>query len=125
MANWDVEVTDEFLWWYNHLPATEQVERVNAAVDQLVLEGPTLGRPLVGEIDTTHERRAGRVHNMKELRIGSIRILFAFDPRRTAILLLGADKGEAGWTDWYRRAIPEAERLFAEYIEELEREGVL
>lgn len=125
MANWDIEVTDEFRWWYEHLPATEQIERVNAAVDQLAASGPTLGRPLVGEIDTSQERREGSIHNMKELRIGSIRILFVFDPRRTAILLLGADKAEAGWTNWYRQAIPAAERLYAEYLEELQREGVL
>jgi len=48
-----------------------------------------------------------------------------FDPRRTAILLLGADKAEHGWKRWYRDAIPEAERLYNEYLEELRKEGLV
>lgn len=64
---------------------------------------------------------------MKELRpLGtSIRILFAFDPRRTAILLVAGDKGTQGWNDWYRDAIPEAEDLYDTYIEELREEGLI
>jgi hypothetical protein len=62
------------------------------------------------------------VHNMKELRPGSrgrseIRILFVFDPWRSAILLVGADKS-GDWQGWYRRAIPEAERLYEHYLKE-------
>ena len=59
---------------------------------------------------------------MKELRAGTIRVLFAFDPRRSAILLIGGDKrGE--WTEWYRRMIPEADRLYDEHLDQLRREG--
>jgi len=48
-----------------------------------------------------------------------VRILFAFDPWRSAILLTGGDKsGE--WHGWYRRAIPHAEELYAEYLKERE-----
>lgn len=59
---------------------------------------------------------------MKELRPGSrgrseIRILFVFDPWRSAILLVGGDKA-ADWQCWYRRAIPEAERLYEQYLKE-------
>lgn len=49
-----------------------------------------------------------RHHNMKELRAsegGALRVLFMFDPRRQAILLLGGDKTGA-WTTWYEWAIP-------------------
>jgi hypothetical protein len=47
-----------------------------------------------------------------------------FDPRRTAIILLGGDKtGE--WTGWYREAIPEAERLYTEHLDELTKEEKL
>ena len=64
---------------------------------------------------------------MKELRVsreGALRVLFAFDPRRHAILLLGGDKtGE--WTAWYRRAIREADDLYEAHLEELRREGLL
>jgi hypothetical protein len=65
---------------------------------------------------------------MKELRAsasgGSLRVLFAFDPRRQVILLLGGDKtGE--WDRWYRWAIPEADRIYDVYLEELEDEGLI
>jgi hypothetical protein len=47
--------------------------------------------------------------------------LFVFDPWRSAILLVAGDKsGE--WNRWYRRAIPEAEQLYAVYLKERERE---
>ena len=64
---------------------------------------------------------------MKELRVssgGSLRILFAFDPRQTAILLIGGDKsGE--WETWYQHAIPLADDLYDEYLEELRKEGLI
>ena len=116
---WVVEGTDEFADWYGALTEAQR-ELVNAAVDQLETHGPSLGRPFVGEVTGSN------IHNLKELRPrpGNLRILFAFDPRRAAILLLGGDKtGE--WNQWYQRAIPEAERLYEEYLEELRREGVL
>jgi hypothetical protein len=50
--------------------------------------------------------------------------LFAFDPRRTAILLIGGDK-TGRWQRWYEEAIPVADRLYDEYLEELRREGEL
>lgn len=121
---WGVEGTDEFADWYWGLERDQQ-EAVNAAIELLEERGPALGRPVVGEIDTSRERREGRVHNMKELRPSTgLRVLFVFDPRRTAIMLIGGDK-TGQWEEWYRRAIPEAERLYAEYLEELRREGVL
>ena len=51
-------------------------------------------------------------------------MLFAFDPRRNAILLLGGDKTGA-WSLWYEQAIPEADTLYDAYLEELRREGLL
>ena len=64
---------------------------------------------------------------MKELRAskgGALRVLFAFDPRRHAILLLGGDKS-GQWHRWYDRAIPEADRLHDVHLEELRGEGLL
>jgi len=63
---------------------------------------------------------------MKELRpmTGNLRILFAFDPRRMAILLLGGDK-TARWNDWYRAFIPVADRLYDEHLQTLQDEGLL
>jgi hypothetical protein len=59
--------------------------------------------------------------NLKELRAGTIRVLFAFDPRRTAILLLGGDK-RGQWSRWYLDAIPAAERIYARHLAEIERQ---
>jgi hypothetical protein len=68
-----------------------------------------------------------QVHNLKELRPGSagrseIRIIFVFDPWRSAILLVGGDKS-GDWSRWYRRAIPQAEVLYAEYVKEQEADN--
>ena len=58
---------------------------------------------------------------MKELRIssgGALRALFAFDPRRTAVLLLGGDKSKGPkWNDWYPGAIQRADKLFSRYLQ--------
>ncbi len=60
---------------------------------------------------------------MKELRPlgGDIRILFAFDPRRTAILLIGGDK-TGKWNEWYAEIVPVADQLYDEHLAELVRE---
>lgn len=91
-----------------------------AAVDLLEIEGPGLGRPRVDTLSGT------RLHNLKELRVTgtSIRVLFAFDPRRTAILLIGGDKG-GRWSDWYERMIPTAEALYEAHLETLREEGLI
>lgn len=116
---WEVEYTDEFEAWWETLTAPEQ-QSVENAVGVLRAVGPTLGRPLV---DTIHRSRQA---NMKELRprSGNVRILFAFDPRRTAILLLGGDK-TGRWRAWYEEAIPLADHLYEIYLQELRREGLL
>ena len=61
---------------------------------------------------------------MKELRAsrgGALRVLFAFDPLRSAILLLGGDKS-GQWDEWYRTAVPRADDLYEEHLAELELE---
>lgn len=82
--------------------------------------GPSQGRPLVDGIT------ASQITNMKELRPPSagtteIRILFVFDPWRSAILLVAGDKS-GQWSRWYRQAIPEVEQLYATYLKEREKE---
>jgi len=105
--------TDGFGEWFEALDEAQQ-DVVIARVDLLEATGPALGRPTVDTI-------AGSRHpNMKELRVskgGAIRILFAFDPKRQAVLLLGGDK-TGRWTAWYREAIPQADDLFDEYLRE-------
>jgi hypothetical protein len=113
---WEVEYTDEFGAWWETLTDEEQ-ETVADAVEALQRHGPVLGRPFVDTI------KSSRHPNMKELRPrrGNIRILFAFDPRRIAILLIGGDKS-GQWEEWYRRMIPIADRLYDEHLETLRKE---
>ncbi|PID52849.1 MAG: diaminopimelate decarboxylase [Micrococcales bacterium] len=92
------------------LKAVDEVtfDRIAAAVEILAEHGPGLGRPLVDSVvDSRH-------NNMKELRPGSsgrseVRILFAFDPKRRAILLVAGDK-HGQWQRWYRENIPAVAR---------------
>jgi hypothetical protein len=81
--------------------------------------GPTLGRPLVDTLT------ASKIANLKELRPRqtTIRVLFVFDPWRSAILLVAGDKA-GQWKTWYERAIPRAEGLYEAYLKErTEEEG--
>lgn len=121
MDEWEVEHTDEFREWYDKLDETT-ADDVGVAIDKLVEVGPTLGRPLVERIHTS------KYQNMKELRVKvkgrHVRILFMFDPRRHAVLLLGGDKtGE--WNSWYAVQVPRADSLYDSYLEQLRREGLL
>lgn len=98
----------------------DTVASIFSALKRLEQKGPTLGRPLVDTLRRT------QVKNLKELRPASpgrteIRILFAFDPSRKAVMLLGGDKskgrnGRAKWSNWYREAIPEAERIYRQHL---------
>jgi hypothetical protein len=103
---------------YEPDPASHQL--VNQAILILERNGPGEGRPLVDSVT------ASRVANMKELRPPSserseIRILFVFDPWRSAILLIAGDKS-GQWEKWYRTAVPRAERLYDDYLAERRRE---
>jgi hypothetical protein len=64
--------------------------------------------------------KGSSLHHLKELRPGStgsteIRVVFAFDPERNAVLLVAGDKS-GQWTEWYRRAIPLAEERYALWL---------
>jgi hypothetical protein len=112
--DWDVEVSDEFLAWYQSLDESEW-ESVNGAVAKLEHYGPTLGRPYVDTLI------GSKYPNMKELRVQHqgrpYRILFAFDPRRNAYLILGGDK--TGDANWYVDAIRRAEAIYALHLIEI------
>ncbi|GAA1199654.1 hypothetical protein GCM10009675_14400 [Prauserella alba] len=111
---WDVYVVDEVLEWIQELD-DETHARVVQAIDALAAGGPGLGRPLV---DTIAGSRRG---NSKELRPGSVRILFAFDPWRASVLPVAGDKA-GRWQAWYRDAIPLAEERYERYRRERQRE---
>lgn len=117
--HWEVEYTEEFERWWNELTEIEQ-EKVAVAVKRLEEHGPALARPWVDTI------KASRYNNMKELRPlgGNLRVLFAFDPRRIAILLIGGDK-TGRWQEFYKRLVPLADDLYDEHLLELRTEGEL
>lgn len=119
MHMWDIEVTDRFAAWYRSIEG-DDLESVTAAVNRLEEKGHVLPRPFADTI------KSSRHANMKELRPmgGNIRILFAFDPRRSAILLLGGDKSNR-WSDWYRQMVPIADALYDEHLEVLRSEGLI
>jgi hypothetical protein len=96
----------------------EDQEAIDVAVEQLESKGPALGRPFVDQIELSRHK------NMKELiPLGSdIRILFAFDPRRMAILLIGGDKS-GQWDKWYERNVPIADKLLDEHLVTLRQEA--
>jgi hypothetical protein len=115
---WEIEGTDEFAEWFGTLDADTQ-DDIAAALDLLADQGPHLGRPLV---DTLVSSRHAQ---MKELRPSrNVRILFTFDPRRMAILLLGGDK-RGQWARWYKVNIPIADALYDEHLRALEEEGLV
>jgi hypothetical protein len=121
LEEWEIYVTDEVREWINALDATSH-RLVVQAIDILADRGPALGRPLVDHVEHS------RVQNLKELRPGSVgrselRVLFVFDPWRSAILLVAGDKS-GNWRPWYREAIPRAEHLLEIYLKaRAEEEG--
>jgi hypothetical protein len=119
MARWEVEYTDEFGEWWQGLTEAEQ-ESVNAHVRLLQERGPQLGHPHSSGIARSKHR------HMRELRIQHrgrpYRVLYAFDPRRTAILLIGGDK--TGDDRWYEEYVPLADRLYDEHLAALRKEGL-
>ncbi|WP_407543351.1 type II toxin-antitoxin system RelE/ParE family toxin (plasmid) [Deinococcus radiomollis] len=115
---WDVEYTDELGTWWEGLSEDEQ-ESVDASVQLLEARGPQLGYPHTSGINSS------RHAHMRELRIQHqgrpYRILFAFDPRRNAILLIGGDKTGDG--RWYDVHVPVADRLYDAHLNELSKEA--
>ncbi len=117
---WDIEYTDEFGDWWNTLTVDQQDDLVSV-VKLLEEKGPQLPFPYSSSV------KGSKLSHMRELRIQSggnpLRVFYAFDPRRVAILLIGGDK--TGEQRFYEKYIPIAERLYDEYLEEIKREGLI
>ena len=117
---WEVEYTDKFGQWWETLDEAEQ-ESIDTVVRLLEQYGPHLQQPYSSGVEGS---KYGR---MRELRIQHqgrpYRVLYAFDPKRTAILLIGGDK--TGQDRWYKEFVPQADRLYTEHVEELVREGLI
>ena len=120
---WEVILLDPVDEWFLQLCETDPhtANRVMEAIDHLAQAGPGLGRPLVDRVHSS------RLHNLKELRPGStgrseIRLLFAFDAERAAVILVAGDKA-GQWDRWYRENIPIAENRSEQYRTDRKEEG--
>lgn len=115
---WEVVTTEAFAEWWADLTPVQRAA-LTARLDLLRERGPALGRPVVDRIE------GSRHQNMKELRAskgGALRVLFAFDPTRRAVLLIGGDK-TGRWNQWYAETIPVADDLFDAYLADLEEQS--
>jgi hypothetical protein len=115
-ARWKVRLTTEAEQWLRSLEP-RAASHVGALLELLSERGPQLRGRYVKRI------KGSRHHNLKELRAlpGNIRVLFAFDRERAAIVLIGGDKtGE--WNGWYRRNVARADALFERQLRETGQE---
>jgi hypothetical protein len=112
-VNTEVEFTDEFAEWWDSLKEAEQVS-VDAVVRLLEEKGFSLGYPYSSQIK-------GSPIAMRELRIQHegrpFRVLYAFDRRRSALLLIGGDK--TGNARWYEEFVPRANKIYEQHLREL------
>jgi hypothetical protein len=113
----EVEYTDEFEEWWNALGEDEQAT-VDAYVKMLEQYGVGLGYPY------SSDAKQSRYGQMRELRVQHqgrpYRVLYAFDPRRMAILLVGGDK--TGDDRWYDKFVPIADDLYENHLKTLNEE---
>ncbi len=120
---WEINLHPEVEAWFLELCRTDpdSADLISEAIDLLAEHGPALGRPLVDRL------KGSRFHHMKELRPGTtgsseVRMIFAFDPIREALVLVAGDKS-GKWRDWYRTAIPVAETRFEDHLMRLKEES--
>jgi hypothetical protein len=115
---WTIIFTDAYEAWFDHLL---EKEKIAIATDLQVLAqmGPSLGRPYVDQV------KGSRFSNMKELRTkvsGHVyRSLFVFDIYRQAVILNGGDKKGKDQARSYKRLVAEADELFAEYLQSIQK----
>lgn len=107
---WNVVFKEPAQEWYRQLGERDRIE-IDKTIRAIRASGPGLRRPLVGTIS------GSRHHNLREARSvgGHQRILFAFDPNRNAVMLVGGDKTNR-WRKWYRENIPKADRIYDQHL---------
>jgi len=112
-----VNATEEFERWIEVLSRREQ-KAVLQVVKILEQVGIALGEPYSSALK-------GTKYPLRELRpkrgASPLRIVYAFDPKREALLLIGGDKGAD--KRFYERAVPRAEHLWKAHLEHVEKEG--
>lgn len=108
----EVVVGNEFRDWYGALDVSDQ-DAVRRVVNLLEHRGVGLGEPYSSAI-------VGSRHALRELRVQShgrpMRVFYAFDPRRQAVLLIAGNK--TGHDRFYEVFVPKAERIWDEYLAE-------
>ncbi len=107
----EVLFLEDFEDWWNELSAALQ-KSVAFVVDMLSKEGVLLSFPYSSGIRGSAKLRALRIQHAGE----PYRVLYAFDPKRNAVLLLGGNK--AGDDRWYEKHVPRAEKLFTDYLDQ-------
>jgi hypothetical protein len=115
---WEIVLHKHFESWF-----FEQLEDLQDSIamvfEILESEGTSLGRPYVDTL------KGSSLPNLKELRVqhkgAPYRLLFIFDPLRQAVVLVGGNKG--GDKQWYKKNIPIAEKLYSEYLKEIQKES--
>ena len=110
-GSWEIVIHPIVRQWLDSLRRSDY-EKVFTALEALEEQGPNLGRPFADEVKNS------RYKNMKELRPRgkNLRLLFAFDPNRKAIILVAGDKTN-NWIKWYEQNIPIADQRFSEHLE--------
>ena len=110
MGSWEIIETTEYAQWVEGLSLAER-KAINHKVTLLKVLGPNLHRPHADHV------KGSQFPNMKELRVTGrtpLRILFCFDPRRRAVLLVGGNKSTDN--SWYLRMIGRADELMNQYL---------
>ena len=115
---YDVEFTDEFREWYEVDLSFAEQKSVARVVVMLEDSGPSLPFPYSSGIN------GSKFSHMRELRIQHegrpYRVLYAFDLRRSALLLLGGDK--TGDSRWYDKMIVKADALYERHLRNIATE---
>ena len=109
-GSWEIVIHPIVRQWLDSL-ARSEYQKVVIALKVLQEQGPFLGRPFADQVKNS------RFKNMKELRPRgkNLRLLFAFDPNRKAIILVAGDKTN-NWIKWYEQNIPIADQRFSEHL---------
>ncbi|HNG73407.1 MAG TPA: type II toxin-antitoxin system RelE/ParE family toxin [Candidatus Obscuribacter sp.] len=113
---YELVLLDNFVVWLDEQEEERRI-KILGHLDLLEERGPLLGRPYVDTI------KGSKIPNLKELRVQHktepIRILFAFDPKQQAVIILGGSKQAD--KRWYDTNIPISEKLFFEHLEKLRK----
>ena len=109
-GSWEIVIHPIVRQWLDSLRRSDY-KKVFTALEALEEQGPNLGRPFADQVKNS------RFKNMKELRPRgkNLRLLFAFDTNRKAIILVAGDKTN-NWIKWYEENIPIADQRFSEHL---------